>query len=103
MKIRMVADAGSAASEAAKLIAVEAREAVRDHGFFVIAVSGGRTPWIMLRALALEDLPWSAVHVLQVDERIAPRGDPDRNLRHLRESLLEHAPLPPEQIYPMPL
>jgi 6-phosphogluconolactonase len=43
------------------------------------------------------------VHVAQVDERVAPAGDPDRNLTHLRESLLEHAPLPPEQVYAMPV
>jgi 6-phosphogluconolactonase len=39
----------------------------------------------------------------QVDERVAPAGHSDRNLTHLRESLLEHAPLPPEQIYAMPV
>jgi 6-phosphogluconolactonase len=38
-----------------------------------------------------------------VDERIAPAGDPDRNLTHLRASLLEHAPLPAEHIYAMPV
>ncbi len=103
MKIRIVADADSAASEAARFIADQARAAVEDHGSFVMAVSGGHTPWLMLRALALEDVPWKAVHVVQVDERIAPRGDPDRNLTHLQESLLEHAPLPPEQIHPMPV
>ena len=57
----------------------------------------------MLRALAGEEVPWKAVHVVQVDERVAPAGDPDRNLTHLRESLLEHAPLRPEQIYAMPV
>jgi 6-phosphogluconolactonase len=41
--------------------------------------------------------------VFQVDERIAPPGDPDRNLTHLRESLLSHAPLPPDQIHAMPV
>ncbi len=103
MKICMVADADSAASEAARFIAGQAKAAVADHGSFVMAVSGGHTPWIMLRALALEDLPWNAVHVVQVDERIAPAGDPDRNLTHLRESFLERAPLPPKQIHPMPV
>ena len=68
-----------------------------------MAVSGGRTPWIMLRALANEELPWGSVHVVQVDERVAPAGHPDRNLTQLRASLLEHAPLGPDQIYPMPV
>src|SRR6202162_3340780 len=57
----------------------------------------------MLRALATQDVPWESVHVCQVDERVARAGDPDRNLTHLRESLLDHAPLIPEQIHPMPV
>jgi 6-phosphogluconolactonase len=72
-------------------------------GVLSLAVSGGHTPWQMLRALAREDVPWKGVHVVQVDERIAPAGDPDRNFTHLRESLLEHAPLPETQIYAMPV
>lgn len=56
----------------------------------------------MLRALADESLPWKHVHVVQVDERVAPAGHPDRNLTHLRESLIEH-PLLPEQIHAMPV
>ena len=68
-----------------------------------MAVSGGHTPWQMLRALATKDVPWKDVHVVQVDERVAPAGDPDRNLTHLHESLLEHAPLRREQIHAMPV
>ena len=103
MEIRILADADAVAAEAARLIAAEARAAVASRGRFVVAVSGGRTPWQMLRALAGEDVPWAGVHVVQVDERIAPAGDPDRNLTHLRESLLEHAPLPADHIYAMPV
>ena len=40
-----------------------------------LAVSGGKTPWQMLRALANEEVPWADVHVVQVDERVAPAGD----------------------------
>src|SRR5262249_10148705 len=57
----------------------------------------------MLRALADEKVPWEGVRVVQVDERVAPTGDPDRNLTHLRESLLQHAPLRPEQLLAMPV
>jgi 6-phosphogluconolactonase/glucosamine-6-phosphate isomerase/deaminase len=53
----------------------------------------------MLRALADEDVPWDSVHVVQVDERIAPAGDPDRNLTHLRESLLSQATTEPLRLY----
>ena len=96
------ADADAVAREAARWMAAAARAAVAARGRFVVAISGGRTPWQMLRALAGEDLPWSAVHVVQVDERIAPAGDPDRNLARLHESLLQ-TPLPPEHIYAMPV
>jgi 6-phosphogluconolactonase len=57
----------------------------------------------MLGILAKEDLPWDSMHIVQVDERVAPEGDPDRNLTHLRKSLLEHAQLHPEQIHAMPV
>jgi 6-phosphogluconolactonase len=103
MKVEVLADATAAAEKAALVIAEEARAAVAARGRFVMAVSGGRTPWLMLRALAGAEIPWAAVHVAQVDERVAPEGDPDRNLTHLRESLLDHAPLPPGQIYAMPV
>lgn len=103
METRILADADAVAREAAGVIAAEARAAVAARGRFIVAVSGGQTPWLMLRALAGEDVPWAGVHVVQVDERIAPAGDPDRNLTHLRESLLEHAPLPPEHIHAMPV
>jgi len=57
----------------------------------------------MLRALTEQNVPWPNVHVVQVDERVAPAGDPDRNLTHLHESLLDHAPLRSEQIHAMPV
>ncbi len=103
MKIDVLADADAVARAAAVFIATEARAAVAARGRFVVAVSGGRTPWQMLRALAAQEVPWKSVHVVQVDERVAPAGDPDRNLTHLHESLLEHAPLRPEQIHAMPV
>jgi 6-phosphogluconolactonase len=103
MKIQVLADADAVAVEAARFIAAEARAAVAARGRFVMAVSGGRTPWRMLRLLVSEDVPWKDVHVVQVDERIAPAGHTDRNLTHLCESLLEQAPLRPEQIYALPV
>ncbi len=103
MKLEVLDDADSVARVAAATIAADARVALAARGRFTMAVSGGHTPWIMLRALANEELPWDGMHVFQIDERIAPAGDPDRNLTHLRESLLTHAPLRPEQIHAMPV
>ena len=103
MEIRILADADAVAREGAAIVAEEARAAVAARGRFIVAVSGGHTPWHMLRALAGEDVPWDRVHVVQVDERVAPAGHPDRNLTHVRESLLEHAPLRRGQIHAMPV
>ena len=103
MKIEVLDDADSVAREAAAIIAAEARASVAARGRFVMAVSGGRTPWMMLRALSTQDVPWDKVHVFQVDERVAPAGHPDRNLTHLRASLLEQAPLSADHIHAMPV
>jgi 6-phosphogluconolactonase len=103
MKIEVFTNDEATAQAAAKTIAGEARAAVVSRGRFVMAVSGGRTPWIMLRALGEESVPWENVHVVQVDERVAPAGDPDRNFTHLRESLLDHSPILPGQIHAMPV
>jgi len=103
MKIEVLVDAESVAHKAAALIAAEARAAVAACGRFSMAVSGGQTPWQMLRLLAREEVPWEGVHVFQVDERVAPAGHPDRNLTHLRESLLGEAPLPAKRVYAMPV
>jgi len=103
MNLEVFDDTDSVARKAAAIIAADARTAITARGRFALAVSGGHTPWIMLRALAEEDIPWAAVHVYQVDERVAPDGHPDRNLTHLRESLLQHAPLAPEHIHAMPV
>lgn len=103
MRTEVLANAEAVAKKAAAIIAAEARAAVAARGRFVLAVSGGKTPWIMLSALATEVVPWKHVHVVQVDERVAPAGHADRNLTHLRVSLLEHASLNLDQIYAMPV
>ena len=103
MKIEVFSDDESTARAAAKFVAAEVAAAVAARGQFVMAVSGGRTPWIMLLALGNEEVQWERIHVVQVDERIAPAEHPDRNLAHLREALLGHSPIRPEQIHAMPV
>jgi 6-phosphogluconolactonase len=103
MTLEVLPDPQSTAERAAAILAADARATVAVRGKFAMAVSGGHTPWVMLRALANEDVPWAAVQVFQVDERVAPDGDPDRNLTHLHESLLAHAPIKREQIHAMPV
>ena len=103
MKIEVLADADAVARNAATILAAEARAAVAARGRCLRAVSGGHTPWLMLRALAGEQVPWAEVQLFQVDERVAPAGDPDRNLTHLGESLLTRVPMRPEQVHALPV
>ena len=103
MNLEVFDDIDSVARAAAGAIANDARIAIAARGRFVLAVSRGHTPWIMLRALAGENIPWESVQVCQVDERVAPDGHADRNLTHLRESLVQNVPLRPEQIHSMPV
>jgi 6-phosphogluconolactonase len=103
MKIEVLGSDAAVAERAASIIAGAASEAIVDRGRFAFAVSGGRTPWAMLRLLAGKQVPWASVHVFQVDERVAPAGDPDRNLTHLHASLLSRAPLRREQLHVMPV
>jgi 6-phosphogluconolactonase len=103
MKVEVFTDVNSVARQAAALIAAEARAAVAARDRFVMAVSGGHTPSIMLRALAQEAIPWAKICIAQVDERVVPVGHFDRNLTRLRGSLLDYAPLPFKQISAMPV
>jgi 6-phosphogluconolactonase len=96
-------DAAAVALRAAEWIAGRARAAVEARGRFLLATSGGTTPWRMLRDLAGQDVPWSRVHLFQVDERIRPDGDPERNLTHLRESLLAVLPVEAGGVHAMPV
>jgi 6-phosphogluconolactonase len=103
MRKQVLPDAEAVAAQAAEIIAEAARAAIGARGQFILAVSGGKTPWRMMRLLGTKDLPWPAVHIIQVDERVAPAGHPDRNSTQLQEILLTHAPLRPTQIHLMPV
>ena len=86
VEIEVLPDAESVAERGADIVAEQAASAVAARGRFAFAVSGGRTPWAMFERLG-GMIPWESVTIFQVDERVAPDGDPDRNLTHLRASL----------------
>jgi 6-phosphogluconolactonase len=86
-EIETLPNADAVARRGAALVAGWARAAVADRGAFSFAGSGGTTPWAMFAHLREEDMPWAHTAIFQADERVAPDGNPDRNLTHLRESL----------------
>jgi 6-phosphogluconolactonase len=99
-ELEVLPDPDAVARRGAEFVATQARAAVADHTRFTFAVSGGHTPWAMFAHLVDEDMPWAQTAIWQVDERVAPAGDPDRNLAHLQ------AALPPEgsaEVHPMPV
>ena len=71
------------AAAAANWLARRLTEAVHRRGVGRIAVSGGATAPAVLSALGNLPIPWADVVVWQVDERIAPDGDPNRNALQL--------------------
>lgn len=103
LPLETLPDASAAAEQAARRIAARAREAVAARGRFILALSGGTTPRQMLLELAAQDVPWPALRIVQVDERVAPRASADRNLTLIEETLLAHAPLEPAQVLAMPV
>lgn len=103
MKIEVLPDADQAARRAAEFVAAEARNAVAARGRCVMGFSGGSTPLVMLRLLAQMNLPWPQVHVMQIDERVAPAGDKQRNLTHLEASLVAQVPMLAPRVHAMPV
>lgn len=91
------------AARGAEFVAGALRAAVESRGRATVAFSGGSTAGPLFEALATADVPWSALDVFQVDERVAPTGHPDRNLTTLRRCLLDPVPLGSRQVHPMPV
>lgn len=103
MKLRILASAEEAARAAADHIVELAHSAVESRHAFTIAFSGGSTPLPMFDRLVKSDVPWRHAHLFQADERVAPRGDPDRNLTSLDERLLSRIPVAEDQVHAMPV
>ena len=103
MRIETHPGEDAVAQRTAEVIAEAAREGIRRHGRAVLAFSGGSTPAPMLERLGRMDVRWNATHVLQVDERVAPEGHPDRNWTMVTNSLLAGADIPAALLHPMPV
>lgn len=93
-------DADTAAEWAAGRIADGLVAATRARGRASLALSGGRSPWVMMAHLFARGLPWAVVDILQVDERVAPDGDPRRNLTRIAE-LRQGTPAEAARLHPM--
>ncbi len=90
---------------AAELFAVQSRQASLICGRFSVALSGGETPRRLYELLATppysEHIHWDEVHMFWSDERCVPEDDPRSNARLARLTLLNHVPIPAENIHPI--
>jgi len=107
MNVEVLADSEALAERAVAHLVRAAAAAIEERGRFVWAVSGGSTPRRMLELLSEgDDLDWSRTHLFQVDERVAPDGDSDRNASMLDTALLTdsfRSRHTPAGIWPMPV
>jgi 6-phosphogluconolactonase len=80
------------------------QEAVQKQGRCSVALSGGSTPQALYAQLALRsDVPWAQVHFFFGDDRYVPHDHPNSNYRMAQEVLFSKAPIPLENIHPMPI
>ncbi|MFO7960681.1 MAG: 6-phosphogluconolactonase [Nitriliruptoraceae bacterium] len=103
LAIEVLETPAALAERGAQVLASALQEAVEQRGRATLAVSGGSTPGAMLAALARHPMPWEQVHIVQVDERIAPDGHPDRNLVLLHERFLAAVPGTAPSVHAMPV
>lgn len=75
------------AKASASYVASLAHDLTARPGPFTFALSGGKSPWLMLAELGHEKVAWERTKIFQVDERAVPESDDLRNLKHIREAL----------------
>jgi len=100
--VLILADPEAVAEAAAEILVGAADAAVEVGGRFVLALAGGSTPRELYARLAradqIERVPWDRTWILFGDERCVGPDHPDSNFRAARETLLDHVPVPPEQV-----
>ena len=101
--VEVVADPQALAARVAEWVTAMATAA---EGRLRVALSGGSTPKALYALLASDKFrsrfPWRRVLWFWGDERFVPYDDPESNYRMAREAMLAKAPVPPENIHPIP-
>lgn len=104
--IRVYSGPDELALKAARSFARLADQYVLGSGRFTVALSGGSTPKVMFQLLAAEPfketVPWQYIYFFWGDERAVPPDHAESNYRMAYTNLLQHVPVPPDQIFRMP-
>ncbi|QVL57099.1 MAG: 6-phosphogluconolactonase [Simkaniaceae bacterium] len=81
------------------------KEAIKAHGFFIVALSGGSTPKALFEKLSSTDyageLDWTKILLFWGDERSVPPTDPESNFRMAMDAGLKTLSIPSEHIFRM--
>lgn len=104
-RVYVYPDLESLSRAVARDVVGAARAAVADHGRFFLALPGGTTPRLLYRLLAQEfraQIPWERVELFWGDERYVPKDHLQSNYRVVKETLLDHVPVPAQNVHPMP-
>lgn len=84
---------------------LQARNCVRTFGDFHLALSGGSTPEPLYTRLMVDpvhrEFPWARTHLWIVDERRVPLDDERSNFNLVRQTIVDHSDIPPEQVHPI--
>jgi 6-phosphogluconolactonase len=100
------ADAALLAEAAAARLVTRIVDAQAAAGRAHVVLTGGGVGTATLKALAgtpsRDAVDWAALDLWWGDERFLPSGDPDRNETQARDALLDHVPLDPARVHPMP-
>lgn len=104
-EIVVLPDPAAIAREAADRFVAAAAESIAARGSFAVALAGGSTPKAMCRLLAAEPLrsqvDWVRTEIYFGDERVVLPDHADSNYRMAREALLDHVPIPGDNVYRM--
>ncbi len=89
---------------AAEHFAKCANEAIRFHGNFFVALSGGSTPKLIFEKLKGEYtnlIDWKKVFLFWSDERAVPADHPESNYKMAMDAGFKDLPIPPSHIFRM--
>ena len=102
--LRVYPSLESLSRAAAEALVTLAHRALEQHDRFTIALSGGQTPRTLYRLLATDHravIPWRKVQIFWGDERYMPPEGPRSNYRMAKDTLLDHIPIPRDNVHPM--
>jgi len=103
MTLHQFYDTQQLSSNVANHVVQLANQTITKRGRFTIAFSGGSLPKLLcpplLKNPLYSQINWSAWHIFFADERCVPLDHADSNYRLVKETLLDHVDIPPQQIY----